>query len=48
MSLGIAVSFPTTFLSTQTLFEKVDMALYRAKATGRNCYCLQTILDEED
>ncbi len=46
ISLGIAVSVPTTVLSPQTLFEMVDMALYRAKATGRNRYCLQSISDE--
>ncbi|ACB52860.1 putative diguanylate cyclase (GGDEF domain) [Crocosphaera subtropica ATCC 51142] len=46
ISLGIAVTFPTNALSPQTLFEMVDMALYRAKATGRNRYCLQTISEE--
>ncbi len=46
VSLGIAVSLNSTVLSSQTLFEMADMAVYRAKATGRNRYCLQTIPQE--
>ncbi len=46
ISLGIAVTLNSTILSPETLFEMADMALYRAKATGRNRYCLQTISQE--
>ncbi len=43
VSLGIASTIPTTDISTRTLLEVADMTLYRAKATGRNRYCLQII-----
>ncbi|MDJ0658545.1 MAG: diguanylate cyclase [Crocosphaera sp.] len=43
VSLGIAVTVPSTNLSTLSLLEVADMTLYRAKATGRNRYCLQII-----
>ena len=46
ISLGIAVTLNSTVLSSQTLFDMADMALYRAKATGRNRYCLQIICQE--
>ncbi len=46
VSLGIAVTLNSTVSSSQTLFEMADMALYRAKATGRNRYCLQTICED--
>ncbi|MDJ0730994.1 MAG: diguanylate cyclase [Crocosphaera sp.] len=47
VSLGIAVTLNSIVLSSQMLFEMADMALYRAKATGRNRYCLQTISQEK-
>ncbi|OIJ21471.1 hypothetical protein BKP45_01490 [Anaerobacillus alkalidiazotrophicus] len=38
ISLGIAV-FPTHAKETDRLLKKADMALYKAKQCGGNCYC---------
>lgn len=44
ISIGVAVTSNLTVSSSETLFEMADTALYLAKAKGRNCYYLQTIL----
>ena len=41
LSLGIVVTVPSSETSLENFFQTADMALYRAKATGRNRYCLQ-------
>lgn len=41
VSLGIAVVVPSNDISSESFFQTADIALYRAKATGRNRYCLQ-------
>ena len=46
VSIGIAVRVNSTILSSQTFFEMADVALYRAKATGRNRYSLNTLSEE--
>ena len=47
ISLGIGVTLNAKVLSSQTLLKMADMELYRAKARGRNRYCLQIISDGE-
>lgn len=39
LSVGIAL-FPRDGHTYEELFKKADIALYRAKAMGKNCYCL--------
>lgn len=40
MSMGIASLIPSTDTSPERLVSMADQALYRAKAQGRNCYCV--------
>lgn len=36
MSLGLAVAWPSSHLSSATLLDRADIALYQAKSSGRN------------
>lgn len=40
LSIGVSAVIPTQQLSPDTLFHQADVALYEAKKTGRNCYCV--------
>ena len=44
LSIGVSAVIPTQQLASDTLFHQADMALYEAKKTGRNCYCVATNL----
>jgi diguanylate cyclase (GGDEF)-like protein len=43
ISIGIATTIPNSNLSSTIMVDTADSALYRAKARGRNRYCLQRI-----
>jgi len=40
ISLGVACTDGKEKISLQNLLKSADMALYRAKAAGRNCFCI--------
>lgn len=43
LSLGIASLVPTSDISAETLIQSADQALYQAKRTGRDRYCIHTL-----
>lgn len=46
LSIGIASAIPQHTSSQEMLFAASDRALYQAKESGRNKYCLQTLIEQ--